>query len=203
MTALPTSSGERPLDSRALRIEIDHDLARLAAVRQRKRRAVHRCDRLAHAIDAVIVELRFAQGLAAQRELQDRHARRVVADDERRLRARRHAAQDRLRHRRDLRDRGIDAHIWLKENANDRDTRQCLRLDVLYVIDRGRDGVLAEGRDLLRHLIGGEPTVLPDDRDHWNIDLGKDVRRRVLDRHHAKQHDQERHHDERVWAPKG
>ena len=64
-------------------------------------------------------------------------------------------------------------------------------------------GVLAEGRDLLRHLIGGEATVLPDDCDHWNIDLRKNIRRRVLDRHHAEQHDQERHHDESVWAAKG
>ena len=75
--------------------------------------------------------------------------------------------------------------IRLKGNPDDRDAGQRLRLDVLHVVDRGRNGVLAEGRDLLRHLIGGEATVLPDNGDHWNIDLRKNVRWRVFDRRHA------------------
>jgi hypothetical protein len=44
---------------------------------------------------------------------------------------------------------------------------------MFFTLSTADEMVLAEGRDLLRHLIGGEATVLPDNCDHWNIDLRK------------------------------
>jgi hypothetical protein len=78
-----------------------------------------------------------------------------------------------------------------------------LRLDIFYVIDRRRNRVFAKSSDLFRHLIGRKPGVLPDDRYDRDVDLGKNVRRRRLDRRDAEQQDEQRHHDERVWAPQG
>ena len=89
-------------------------------------------------------------------------------------------------------------NLSLLENLDHCYGGERLRLDVLHVIDRRRDRIFAEGRDLLRHLIGEEAGILPDDRD---IDLGKDVCGRIFDRHDAEQQNKQRHHDKRVWTP--
>ncbi len=88
--------GRDRLRQECLGIEIDHDLPRLAAVRQGERDALDRRDLLTDAVDAVVVELGLRERLAAEGELDDRHAGGVVLQDEGRDRARGHAAQDRL-----------------------------------------------------------------------------------------------------------
>ena len=61
--------------------------------------------------------------------------------------------------------------------------------------------VFAEGRDLLRHLIGRKTGVLPHHCHYGDVYLGKDVRRRLFNRRDAEQQHKQRHHDERVWTP--
>ena len=61
-----------------LRIEVDLDLRLLAAVRIRNLRALHGRQLRAQEVHAEVEQLLLGQRLARQRELQHRHARRVV-----------------------------------------------------------------------------------------------------------------------------
>ncbi len=54
--------------------------------------------------------------------------------------------------------------------------------------------------DPLPHLLRRQAVVVPDDADHRNVDFRKDVGRHVQQRERRRQHDQHRHHDERVGA---
>ena len=89
--ALFTSRGERPQAKSALRVEVDHDLALLAAVGVGDLRALDGGHVGADEVDAVVEELLLAERVALQRHLEDGHAGGAVADDERRGGARRHA----------------------------------------------------------------------------------------------------------------
>ena len=53
-----------------------------------------------------------------------------------------------------LRDRGLDVRVRLEEHLDDRDARERLRLDVLDVVDRGRQAALVDRRDALAHVLG-------------------------------------------------
>ena len=75
------------------------------------------------------------------------------------------------------------------------------RLDIFYIVDRGRNRVLAEGRNLLRHLIGGKAPMLPDNGHDRDVDLGKNIGRRVFDRARTEKQNEQRHHNEGVWTP--
>ena len=67
-----------------------------------------------------VEDLLLAQRLAAQPELQNRHARRVVLQHLRRKRARRHVADLDLALRHDLRQREIHLHVRMEVDADDR-----------------------------------------------------------------------------------
>jgi len=84
----------QPLGEQLVGIDIDHDLAVFAARRRRQRDAGYRRELLADAIDAVIIELLFAQRIRAQADLQHRHARCVELHHQRRLDSRRHQGAD-------------------------------------------------------------------------------------------------------------
>ena len=137
LTALTTSSGVRPLACSLTRVDIDHDLAVLAAGRRRQRDAVDRRELLAQPVDAVVVELLLVERVGAQADLQHRHARGVVLHDDRRLDARRHQHADEVGRGDDLRDRQIEVDVGLKEDLLDRDAVEGLRLDVLDAVDAG------------------------------------------------------------------
>ena len=79
-----------PLGLKLQRIDIDHDLAVLAAGRGRKRDAVDGRELLPQAVDAVVVELLLIERVRGQPDLQHRNARGVVLDHDRRLNSRRH-----------------------------------------------------------------------------------------------------------------
>ena len=135
------------LGQQRLRIEVHHDLPRLAAIRQRQRDAGDRRDLLADAVDAVVVELRLRERLGAQRQLDDRHARGAVLNDQRRDGADRQAAKNRLRHRGHLRERGLHVDVRLEVDLDDGRAGIGLRLDRAHVADRRRDRVLRERCD--------------------------------------------------------
>jgi hypothetical protein len=64
-------------------------------------------------IQADIVELLLREPIPGERELEDRHGRSAEVDDQRRLRAGRQLAQNRLRYCRDLGVGGIETCVGL------------------------------------------------------------------------------------------
>ena len=83
----------------------------------------------------------FRKLRAGKRQLQDRHSRGVVVEDQRRGDARRHLLQHGLRERSDLRGRGADIGAGLEEDLDDADARQGLALDMFDIVDgRARAG---------------------------------------------------------------
>ena len=183
------------------RVEIDHDLAILAASRRRQGDAVDRRQLLAETVDAVIVELLLVERVGAQADLQHRHAGGVVLHDDRRLDARRHQHADVIRRRDDLRDRQIEIDVGLKIDLLDRDAVERLRLDVLDPVDAGADRIFAVGGDALLHLRRAEPGVLPDHRDDRDLDLRKNVGRHRQDRGDAEKQDESGKHIKGVRQP--
>ena len=85
----------QPLRLEQALVQIDHHLALLAAVRVRDGRARHRDELGPQEVEADVVELGL--GEAGQGELENRHRRRAVVDDQGRLDAGRELAQDGLR----------------------------------------------------------------------------------------------------------
>ena len=74
-------------------------------------------------------------------------------------------------------------------------------LDVLDVVDRGREAALVDRRDALADLLSRQPAVGPDDADDRNIDFRKDVGRHLQQHEGRCEENQQRHHQERVWPP--
>ena len=185
------------------RVDVHHHRAELAAVGVGHHRALHRGELGAHEAVGEVEDLVFAKGLARQRQLQDRHRRRVVGEDQRRHRTRRKAADDRLRDRDDLRERRGQVGAAVEEHLDHGHAVVRLRLDALDVVDRGRHAALEIGDDPAFHLLGGEAVVAPDDADDRDVDVGEDVGRHPHDRQRADDQDQERQHDERVRAAQG
>ena len=72
---------ERPLAYSCVRVEIDHDLAELAAVGQRNGGALDGGELGADEVLAQVEDLLLAERLALQAELEDRHAGGVVLED--------------------------------------------------------------------------------------------------------------------------
>ena len=117
------------------RVDIDHDLPVFAAGGRRQRDAGDRRQLLAHAIDAVVVELLLVEIVGAQADLQDRNARGIELHDDRRLDSGRHQRADCVRRRDDLRDREVEIDVRLEVDLLDRQTVQGLRLHVLDAVD--------------------------------------------------------------------
>ena len=180
LTALTMSAGVARLQR--LRIEVDRDHARAAAVRERDLHARHRDQLRAQEVERDVGERLFAERLARQPELDHRDARRRIGDHERRRRALRHLPHDRLRGRDRLRDRRLHVRARLQEHLHDRDAGQRRRFDVLDVVDGRRQDPLMHRRDAVRHLGRGEAAVIPDDADHGNVDRGQHVDRRAHQR---------------------
>ena len=116
-------------------IEVDLDLPLLAAIGRGDRRARHGGQRRADEVLAEVEQLLLGQLRAGQRQLQDRHGRGVVVEDQRRRDAGRHLLQHRLRERGDLGGGGADVDAGLEEDLDDADAGQRLALDVLDVVD--------------------------------------------------------------------
>ena len=181
-------------------IEVDLDLAQLAAERVGDRRARHGDERGAHLVDADVGQPLFGEAFARQRHQHDRHGRGVVIEDQRRRRAGRHRFDQGLRDRGDLGVGGADVDVGLKEDLDDAEAVVGIGLDMLDVVDGGRQRALERRRDAPRHLIGRQAGILPDDADHRNADVGEDVGRRPQRRQRADDQDQQRQHDERIGA---
>ena len=184
-------------------VEIDLDLADLAAERQRNGGALDGGELETDGVEADVVEGLFGEGFAAEAELEDGDVGSTVADDEGRRGARRHDAHDRLADGGDLGDGRVDAGAGLEENFDDPDAGQRLRLDVFDVVNGGGDGAFAEGYDTLLHLFWREAGVRPQYADDRDVDGRKNVLRHAPSREEAENNDQQGHHGKRVGPTKG
>ena len=141
------------------------------------------------------------QRTAAQPQLQNGNAGSVILHHSRRKDAWRHDAQNRLVDGNNLRDRKVDACPGLQIHADQADAVVGGRLDVLDVADGGGHRTLGDGEDPLRHIVRAHAVVRPDDADHRDVDVRKYIGRHGDDRNPAQDGNQQRHHDEGIWAP--
>ena len=161
---------------------------------------MHGCQQRPHKIHARVIKVGLAQPLSAHAQLQNRHRRRVVLDDERRSRSRRGDFQDCLHNRRHLRLRRGNLHTRLEVHLDDRDALVALALCVLDIVDGRRQRPLADRHDAAAHLRRRQTRIVPHHRDDGNIDVRKDVLRRLNRCPDAQHGDQQRQHDERIRA---
>ena len=85
---------------------------------------------------------------------------------------------------------GITAPIRLEIDLLHGDSIDGLRLDVLDPVDVGADRILAVGGKTLLHLGRVEAGVLPDHRDHRDVDLGENIGRHLDGSSDAEKQDQ-------------
>ena len=179
-------------------VEIDLHLPCGAAIRVWNLGACDRRERRPDEILGEIEELGLRQRVARQRQLDDRNARRIVDEDDRRRDARRKLLQNCLRYGGDLRLRGADVDARLEVDFDDAVAGQRLRFDMLDVIDRRRERPFVGRDDAARHVVRRQAGIAPNDRDDRDADIGKNVGRRSDRRKRAENHDQDRHDDEGV-----
>ena len=74
---------------------------------------------------------------------------------------------------------------------------------MLDIVDGRRQSSLVLGDDAAGHLIRRQAGVLPDDADHRNADLRKDIDRRAHRSQRPDDQEEQRKHDEGVWPVKG
>ncbi len=184
-------------------IYVDHDGAGLAAEGQRKAGALDGGHLGANEVVAVIVERLLGQRVAGDAELQNGHARGVVAQDAGRRGAEGQRVQHGLRGGRQLRDSGFDFGIGMEEDLDNAEARQRLRLHVLDVVNAGGKGALAADRYHVRHVLRRDAAVRPHDADNGNIDFGENVGGHAQDGERAERQHQQRHDDKSVGPAKG
>jgi hypothetical protein len=155
----------------------------------------------ADVVHSQIVQLLFVEALTGETQLQDRDARGVVLDDERRKGAGRQRADLQLADGRDLRHCLRNVHARMEEDLDDPDAHQRLRLDVVDVIDGYGHAALGIGHDAVGDLIRRQAGEVPHHRHHGDVDVGKDVHRHRFDAVDAEDQDQQRKDDKSIWPP--
>jgi hypothetical protein len=131
--------------------------------------------------------LRLAEPVGAEADLQDGNGRRTVLHHNRRLSTCRQQCANRIRSGDDLRDRQIEVHVGLEIKLLHRNTVDGFGFNVLDAVDVGADRVLAVSGKALLHLGRVEAGVLPDHRNHWDVDLGEYVGRHLDRRRHPEE----------------
>src|SRR5262249_6822013 len=184
-----------------VQVEIDHDLALLAAPGLGHPRPLDRAESLDDEVGGVVEDLLLGQRIAGDGDLDDGHAGGAVADDVGRRDAGRHDLQERLTGGRDLRLGLGERGPGLEVDADDADAVERLTLDVLDVVDRRRQDALVDEDDPCLDLVGGHAAVLPDHADDGDVNLREDVGGHAVDTDRAEDGNQQRHHHERVGAP--
>ncbi len=181
-----------------LRVDVHHDLPRLAAVGQRHAGALHGGELLADEVEVVVVEFLLGERLAGDRELEYRHAAGAVTDDQRRRDVGRQNAQDRLLDAGHLGDGLLNLDVGLEVDLDDAHAVHGLALHVLDAVDRRGHGAFGHVDDALLHVVGRDARVRPDDADDRDVDLREDVRGHREERQDAQHEDEHGHHHEGV-----
>ena len=144
--------GRKPMGLQLLGVDIYLHLPLLAAIGERHRRTLHRGQLRANEVRAEVVQLLLGQAGPGEPELQHRHARRTVLNDQGRVGALRILPQRRLRDRGDLRDGLRDVDVGVEIYLDHRDAVQRLRLGMLNVIDRGGQAALELHHDAVAQV---------------------------------------------------
>jgi hypothetical protein len=121
-----------------------------------------RGQRLAHHIVGIIVELLLIQPVRAEANLQHRHGRRVVLNNDRRLDAGWHQSADRIGPGIDLGNRQVYVDVGLEEYLLDSDALKQLALHVADVANVGAVRIFAIGGNALFHFLRRQPGILPN-----------------------------------------
>ena len=161
--------GRKVLRLQRLQIEIDRNQPLLAAVRPGDGGALHRDEADADLVHAGVKDFLLGQPLAADAILQDRNGRGVVLNDQRRGRPGRHRAQDGLRDGGDLRHARVHGCPLAEEHLDDADAVVGGGLDVLDVVDRGRQRALMVVHHALFDFLRAQAGVTPEDADHRDV----------------------------------
>jgi hypothetical protein len=185
------------------RIEIDLDLALLAAIGPRDRSTGHRDQRRAQLVGGEVEQVLLGQSFTCQRKLDDRHGGGVVVQDQRRRRTRRQLPQHGLRDRRDLRVRRADIDIGLEEDLDDAGAVVGIGNDVLDVVDGGGQRALKRRDDASGHLVRRQAGIRPDHPDHRNPDFGENIGRCPQGGERPDDQQQKCQHDERIGSAQG
>ena len=188
--------GRQTARLQGLRIQIRHDDARLAAIGIGNFRAVHHGERGADDVLAQVIELGVGQRLAGQAELNDRYIRGAVAQHQRRRDVRRHVLEHDQRAARELRDGAGHIGAFVQVDLLDADALVAHRLDARDVVHQGGQLPLMQRQDAVLHVLRAHPVVGPHDRNHRDVDFGKDIdghAQRGADPHETDE-DQRSHH---------
>ena len=180
------------------RIQVHGHQPRFAAIRVGDSRALHRDQLSSNEVESQIVQLLFGNGLATDSNLQNRHARSGILNDERRRRPWRQKAQKGLRDRRHLRDGGLNIGGGAEVNLHYGHTGKRLRIDVVNVIDERSQSALGGRSDAICHLLRCQTLIVPNDANDRDVDFRKDIRRGSQDDDRRKDQYQQRHHHKRV-----
>ena len=186
----------QPLGAELGRVDVDDDLALLAAVGRRDRQARDGEQPGAQEVEAVVEDLLLGTGLAVERDLHHRHVRGVEPDHVRRRDAGRRDAQDRIVLRVDLRDGAADVGALREIDLEDAEPGDRQRFDALDAVHRRRIGALADEHDAALHVLGGQAGIVPGDVDHRDVDVGEDVDDHPLrgqEAHHQDEHSGDGH----------
>ena len=106
-----------------------------------------------------------------------------------------------LRGRRHLRERGADVGALLEEDLDDAVAVERLRLDVLDVCNLRGQVAFVEVDDAAGHVVRQQPGIGPDDTDHRNVDIGKDVGGSPQRRQRAEDGNEKGEYDKRIRPP--
>ncbi len=179
-------------------VDVDLDLALLAAIGVGDRGALDGHQPGADEVERKVVEVLLGKRLAARAQLENRHARRAVLQDERGGRACGQLAKLRLRNGGDLRHGHVNFDRGMEINLYDRNAVERLRLDVLDVVDGRGQRALRDGNDALLHLFRRKAGVVPDDADDGDVDVGENINGHFRNGHEADQENQQCSHQEGV-----
>jgi hypothetical protein len=102
-----------------------------------------------------------------------------------------------------LRRGAIDIGAGLKEYTDNRLSVDGCRFDMLNVVGDCRHETFEYGSDPAFHLFRVQPGVSESHGDHWDVDVGKYVRRCTQDHYWAENEDQQCEDDESIRAPEG
>ena len=163
-------------------IQIDLDLQNLAAIGRRDSGSGDRRKLRPNEVLPKVEQLHLRQFLARQRQLQDGHGSRVVAQHvwwrdpgwqklEHRLRCRSHLGQS-----------GGDVNVLLEEYFDDAVAVERLQLDVLDIRHLGGHITFVVVNDTAGHVVGQQPIVGPDHADDGNVDVRKNIDRHLQSR---------------------
>ena len=183
-------------------LEVNLYQTHLATVRKRNGCTRYRDQRSAHQVQAVVSQILFRQAFAGQGQLQNRHRRGVVVDDQRWQRARRHLPEHGLRNGRHLRIGGCNVHAGVEENFDNAQAVIRIRFQVFDVIDRGGQHAFIQSGHATGHLVRRQACIGPGHSNHGDADFRKNVCRCFEGCQRTHDQQQQGHHDKRIRALK-